>query len=52
MSLDTVLKIGKALRNSNNGLKYFKYVSPLSVRKGKSLTSEGIPDFFCSVEKY
>ena len=28
MSLDTVLKIGKALRNSNNSLKYFKYVQP------------------------
>ena len=26
MSLDTVLKIGNALRNSNNSLKYFKYV--------------------------
>ena len=26
MSLDTVLKIGKALRNSENNLKYFKYV--------------------------
>lgn len=26
MSLDTVLKIGKALRNSKNKLKYFKYV--------------------------
>lgn len=28
MSLDTVLKIGKVLRNSNNSLKYFKYVQP------------------------
>ncbi len=28
MSLDTVLKIGKVLRNSNNSLKHFKYVQP------------------------
>ncbi len=28
MSLDTVLKIGKVLRNSNNSLKHFKYVKP------------------------
>lgn len=28
MSLDTVLKIGKALRSSLNGMKYFKYVKP------------------------
>lgn len=28
MSLDTVLKIGKALRNSGNSLKHFKYVQP------------------------
>ena len=28
MSLDTVLKIGKALRNSRNSLKHFKYVQP------------------------
>lgn len=28
MSLDTVLKIGKVLKNSNNSLKYFKYVQP------------------------
>lgn len=27
MSLDTVLKIGKALRNTNDNLKYFKYVA-------------------------
>ena len=27
MSLDTVLKIGKVLRNSDNSLKHFKYVS-------------------------
>lgn len=26
MSLDTVLKIGKAFRESDNGLKYFKYI--------------------------
>lgn len=28
MSLDTVLKIGKVLRNSKNSLKHFKYVQP------------------------
>lgn len=28
MSLDTVLKIGKVLRNSSNSLKHFKYVQP------------------------
>jgi len=28
MSLDTVLKIGKVLRSSENNLKYFKYVEP------------------------
>lgn len=28
MSLDTVLRIGKVLKNSNNSLKYFKYVQP------------------------
>lgn len=28
MSLDTVLKIGKAFRESENGLKYFKYIKP------------------------
>jgi hypothetical protein len=28
MSLDTVLQIGKVLRNSENSLKYFKYVEP------------------------
>ncbi len=28
MSLDTVLKIGSALRNAKDSLKYFKYVSP------------------------
>jgi hypothetical protein len=28
MSLDTVLQIGKAFRNSANNLKYFKYVEP------------------------
>ena len=26
MSLDTVLKIGKVLRNSENSLRYFRYV--------------------------
>lgn len=28
MSLDTVLKIGKVLKNSDNSLKHFKYVQP------------------------
>jgi hypothetical protein len=28
MSLDTILKIGKAFRQSNDSLKYFKYVEP------------------------
>jgi hypothetical protein len=28
MSLETVLQIGKVLRNSENSLKYFKYVEP------------------------
>ncbi len=28
MSLDTVLQIGKVLRNSEDNLKYFKYVEP------------------------
>lgn len=29
MSLDTVLKIGEAFRQSNDSLKYFKYIEPL-----------------------
>jgi hypothetical protein len=33
MSLDTVLKIGKALRNAPDNLKYFKYVSPCPTDK-------------------
>ncbi len=38
MSLDTVLKIGKVLRNSNNNLKHFKYVStPISKDGGYPL---------------
>lgn len=38
MSLDTVLKIGKVLRNSDNRLKYFKYVSiPRSKDEGNPL---------------
>jgi len=35
MSLDTVLKIGKALRNSENSLKYFKYIQPCPIQKDK-----------------
>jgi hypothetical protein len=35
MSLDTVLQIGKALRNSGNNLKYFKYVEHCPREKGK-----------------
>ncbi len=35
MSLDTVLKIGKALRSSKDNLKYFKYVAPCPVKKSK-----------------
>lgn len=39
MSLDTVLKIGKVLRNSNNNLKHFKYVStPLNNDGGYPLS--------------
>ena len=34
MSLDTVLKIGKVLRNSNNSLKNFKYVSTPTSKDG------------------
>ncbi len=34
MSLDTVLKIGKVLRNSDNSLKHFKYVSTPSNKDG------------------
>ena len=34
MSLDTVLKIGKVLRNSNNSLKHFKYVSTPTNKDG------------------
>ena len=33
MSLDTVLKIGKALRNAPDNLKHFKYVSPCPTDK-------------------
>jgi hypothetical protein len=35
MSLDTVLKIGKALRKSKDNLKYFKYVAPCPVKNNK-----------------
>lgn len=33
MSLDTILKIGNALRNAPDSLKYFKYVSPCPTNK-------------------
>jgi hypothetical protein len=33
MSLDTVLKIGKALRNAPDNLKHFKYISPCPTDK-------------------
>lgn len=33
MSLDTVLKIGKALRNSKNNLQHFKYVEACPINK-------------------
>jgi len=35
MSLNTVLKIGKVLRKSEDSLKYFKYVEPCPVQKDK-----------------
>ncbi len=35
MSLDTVLKIGKALRNSKDNLKYFKYVGSVKADVNK-----------------
>lgn len=35
MSLDTVLKIGKAFRNSKDSLKNFKYVKPCPSKKGE-----------------
>lgn len=35
MSLDTVLKIGKAFRNANNSLKNFKYVKPCPSKNGE-----------------
>lgn len=35
MSLDTILKIGKALRKAENNLKYFKYVEPYPTKKDK-----------------
>ena len=43
MSLDTVLKIGKALRDSEDNLKHFKYVSPCPTDK------DGIYPFCISV---
>ena len=39
MSLDTVLKIGKAFRASTDGLKYFKYIKPCPKDSEKSSTS-------------
>jgi hypothetical protein len=36
MSLDTVLKIGNAFRNSKNGLKYFKYIKNCPVDTDKT----------------
>ena len=33
MSLDTVLQIGKVLRNSKDSLKYYKYVKPCPVKE-------------------
>jgi len=35
MSLDTVLKIGKAFRESDNGLKHFRYINPCPKDKEK-----------------
>jgi len=45
MSLDTILKIGKALRTSNGNLKHFKYVKPCPKdKKGEYLpTCVSIP---------
>ena len=39
MSLDTVLKIGKAFRASEDGLKYFKYIKQCPIDSDKSSTS-------------
>ncbi len=39
MSLDTVLKIGKAFRASADGLKYFKYIKPCPKDSEKSSAS-------------
>ena len=36
MSLDTVLKIGNALRNAQDSLKHFKYVSPCPTDKDRN----------------
>uniref|UniRef100_A0AB33JF58 Uncharacterized protein n=1 Tax=Prevotella sp. GTC17260 TaxID=3236796 RepID=A0AB33JF58_9BACT len=44
MSLDTVLKIGEALRNSDDYFKHFSYVKPCPVgRDGEGLISITIP---------
>lgn len=37
MSLDTVLKIGKAFRDSENGLKYFKYIKKCPLGNDKNV---------------
>jgi hypothetical protein len=37
MSLDTVLKIGNAFRNSDNGLKYFKYIKNCPLDNDKNV---------------
>jgi hypothetical protein len=43
MSLDTILKIGKAFRQSDNSLKYFKYVEPCPKEKGNYPLCISIP---------
>lgn len=44
MSLDTVLKIGEALRKSDDNLKYFKYIEPLPIdNKGNHPLCISIP---------
>ena len=43
MSLDTVLKIGKVLRESSNSLKHFKYVSTPKNKEGNYPLCIAIP---------
>lgn len=43
MSLDTVLQIGKAFRESDNSLRYFKYVEPCTSKVGNNLLYITIP---------